>query len=170
MQNRQNIVVIQYIGNDLPDYIPEYIGNLLVDNGLALGENITITYLDQEDIKNALVKGACNIAGGANKSISIAVESHEDALQNALRYIGGRFEASLTNNKGNASVFAVKLASEYNSSKHAMLKDENAVALVNAVDIIATTHELIIPTNISRRYHITKQVAEVIKFVYNAFN
>ena len=170
MLNEKNALVILWTGNKMPEELVATIGNTLIVNGITIPEHLTVVYKDAEGVAKALVREANGIS---TLHIDIADNHTTEAVRQAVVYIGKRFEASLTNTKGNLTEFALKLnnavqIAHSNIGFNPISDNEQDRALIKAVEVISTV-DAVIPATLARKYHITKQVCDVIKMVYNQF-
>lgn len=168
MLNNKHAIVILYSGSEMPDYIGQKIGELLITSGLTIPENVTIVYKDQESVSKALIRDAINTV----PSIKFETKNSDDlaeAIKSAIIYIGERFKGTLANANGNMVLFVLELTSALMEER-----DNNSFNFLNltgdqlrkAVEIIST-NEYIIPTTLARKYHFTKSVVDAIKSVYS---
>lgn len=163
MSGKKNAVIILYTGDDLPDYVVEQIAKILLSSGITVPELLTVIHKDQEAISEALLRDAT--------AIPLVQEATKDDLAEAIKaaivYIGKRFEASLTNTKGNMVPFAMELSTalEEDSVNSAFNVLNPKTELRKAVELLSET-EYVIPAHLARKYHFTENVVNTIKFVY----
>lgn len=171
MSGNKNALVLLWTGNEMPEDMVMLIKDILIKNGITIPEYLVAVYKDAEGIANSLVKEADGIS---TFRIDIADNQVAEALKQAIIFIGTRFEASLINAKGNnLAQFTLELHTAVQSAHNNIGFNpyggsEQERALVKAVKLISTT-SAVIPSSLARKYHITKQVCDVIKLVHNQF-
>ena len=164
MKVNNHALILLWRGKNLPDYLLEKIGEVLTVNGVTVPELLKATYMDQEGIAQALVRDSGKII--------FDVDSVEDetltAINNAIVYIGERYKSLLSHKQYLG--FAVTLSGDVNkaninTSFNVENINENDKALLNAVEILATSN--LNNTEITKKYNISKQVLNIITQVYN---
>jgi hypothetical protein len=171
MLGNKNALVILWTGNDIPDHLIGKIGDVLVSNNVTIPEMLKIVYKDQEGLSQCLIREA---NGVSTIKFDITDDKVAEAIRQAIIYIGKRFEASLTNAKaGNLVPFALELQSALskarsNASFNILCVDADDKALINAVELIATTSAEV-PASFAKKWHFSKSVVDVIKQIHNQF-
>jgi hypothetical protein len=158
-----NAVIIIWKGKAIPDHLVENIGNAMISSGICIPEMLTIKVKDEESISQALLKSSME-----NIQVEEKPQVDEEALKNAIIYIGEKFKHLLGKDLG---MFAIELQNEVQMHKRTISfvgvgsNDE----LLTAVEIIATTNALI-SNNFLRKYHFTQTVFDIIKKIYHINN
>ena len=170
MQNSKNALVILWTGNPISEYLVQKIVEPFIVNNVTTPELLTFVYKDQDGLANCLVKEANGIS---TIKFDIVDDKLSEALEKSIIYIGKRFEASLINAKGNLVFFAIDLQSALtkartNASFNSIGISDDDKALINAVELLATT-KAIIPASLAKKYHMNKSVFDVIKQIHNQF-
>jgi len=172
MLGNKNALVLLWTGNDLPDYLVTKIAEILTANRITVPELLKVVYKDQEGLAQCLVREA---NGVSTVKFDVTDDSLAKAIEQAVTYIGKRFEASLTNAKGNLVQFAIELQSALSQARSNigfnslnMLSETDDKALIKAVELLSTVPATI-PAPLAKKYHITKSVCDVIKQIYNQF-
>lgn len=158
-----NALIILWNGNKIPDYLVEKIGEILITNGICIPEMLTIKYKDEDAISNAILKDVTS-------DVNAFTDDVEEALKNAIIYIGKRFEASLTNTNGNLTKFALELSVAVGIARQRISFNgiNTGDEILNAVEIISTTRA-IIPKSLAKKYHFNQDVVDVITNVYKNY-
>lgn len=160
-------LVIMWNGDDLPDYISQKIGEMLIVNNISKAENVTVVYKDANGIASSLLRDLTNLRQDND------ADATAEAIRNAAIYIGKRFEASLTstNSIGNLTTFAIELSNAVTLARRSLSFTSvgSSDELLSAIEILSTK-EGTIPSAIARKYHITQNVINVIKKVYNSYS
>lgn len=164
MKVNNHALILLWRGKDLPKHLIEKIGEVLTINGVTVPELLKATYMDQEGIAEALVRDSGKIIF----DISDAEDNISNASNNAIIYIGKRYKELLSNKQYLA--FALTLSGDVNkanidASFNVENISENDKALLNAVEILATTN--LGNTEIAKKYNVSKQVLNIITQVYN---
>lgn len=145
-------IVILYTGNEITPEgatnIAEYIATLL-----GLGIMPKLHTLDSEDMAKSIVLN--NIETVAKP----AVKNQYTAEENAIIYIGTRFKEALMSR--NIIAFTSELSAEATIAKISGVND----ALTNAIRIITNGRDSSVNANLAKKYHMTKQVFDVIRRV-----
>lgn len=162
MLNEKNAVIILWTGNKMPDTIAERIATLLCESGVTIPEWLKVVYMDEAAVSKAMLR---NTAGKETFVVEVP-NNEEEAIKKSVEYIGTRFASELKD----PVKFAVKLYSELSRAKSSIkfepeCETVNEKALVNAVGILATASRPIPPT-LTRKYHITTSVIDIIRHVY----
>lgn len=159
---KNNALILLWKGEAIPDYLVEKIAEILISNGVSIPEMLKIKYKDEDGIANALLNAV-------HTEVTVTPEEPTEAVKNAIIYIGKRFEYSLTGTNGNLGLFALELSNAYTAERKFISLIGTGRELVNAVKILATTN-ITIPKTFANKHHITNNVIEVIKKVYNSQN
>ena len=166
---KNNALVLLWKGNAIPDYLIKEIAEILASKKVCMPELLTIVSKDDDAIASALIKDIC--AKGEETTISST--STQDAINNAVIYIGERFKNSLSGTNGpigNVAIFAIELSNAVATSRRNIsfvgvgTNDE----LLTAIEILSTVNGKI-PSNLAKKYHFTQNVVEVIKKIYNSY-
>lgn len=172
MLGKKNALVIFWTGNDMPDYLVGKIAETLTTNGVTVPELLKVVYKDQEGLTKCLIHEANSVS---TIKFDITDDSLAKALEQAIIYIGKRFEVSLANAKGNLVPFAIELQSALSKARSNigfnilnMSEDTDDRALIKAVELISTT-SAVVPASLAKKYHMTKNVFDVIKQIHNQF-
>lgn len=155
-----NAIVVLWSGNNLPDYLSQKIGELLINNGICEPENITIIYKDSDGVAKSLIHDTmCNeIVQNVSKNPEL------EAITHSVVYIGKRFEPLIDTN-GSLLQFAITLASEAKMAKKNAYRTADENALLSAIEIIVNNYALI-PKSLAKEYRFTTRVVNVIREVY----
>ena len=171
MPINNHALIILWSGKDIPDFLVAEIAEILSKNRIAVPELMHIIYKDQAGIADSIIRD-CN---GESLSVNIKseLEEEQEAIKNAIVYIGERFATDLANKNGGLLTFAVHLTEQVskarvNTSMNTLVVDENDKALLNAVEIIATKRNDI-PMNAARLKNISPKAINVISQVYYQF-
>lgn len=172
MLGNKNALVILWTGNDMPDYLVEKIAETMTTSGITVPELMKIIYKDQEGLAQCLVREA---NGVSTVKFDVADNDLAKAIEQAVIYIGKRFEVSLASAKGNLIPFAIELQSALSKARSNvgfnflnMVADTDDKALIKAVELLSTI-PAVIPASLAKKYHITKSVCDVIKQIHNQF-
>lgn len=172
MLGNKNALVILWTGNDMPDYLVEKIAETMTTSGITVPELMKIIYKDQEGLAQCLVREA---NGVSTVKFDVADNDLAKAIEQAVIYIGKRFEVSLASAKGNLIPFAIELQSALSKARSNigfnilnMSSDTDDKALIKAVELLSTI-PAVIPASLAKKYHITKGVCDVIKQIHNQF-
>lgn len=172
MLGNKNAVVILWTGNDLPDMLVKQIADILISNGITVPELLKIVYKDQEGLAQCLIKES---NGVSTVKFDVTDDETAKAVEQAVIYIGKRFEVSLMNTKGNLVQFAIELQSALSKARNSIgfnslnvLSNMEDNALIKAVELLSTV-PAVIPVPLAKKYHITKPVCDIIKQIYNQF-
>ena len=164
--SNKNAIVIIWEGKEIPDQLTTEICHMFFDNKITYPEMLTCRVYDAKGISDTIIR---DITVTEEKT-TFSDESDEEAVKNAIVFIGERFEASLADTK-NSWVFAFELKNAVCNARRSigfniMSAEHNAnKALLNAVEVIATK-DVKISTNFAKKYHITQVVVDIIKNVY----
>lgn len=167
---KNNALILLWKGEDLSDYLVQKVAEFLVLNGICTPEMLTIKYKDEDGVANALLRDVSQATVVSTvKTDDIEVEQ---AVKNAVVYIGERFKDSLIHTYDNVGIanFTIELYDAVTTAKRNIsfvgvgTKDE----LLTAVEILSTANATI-PSPLAKKYHFTKDVIKVIKKVYNSY-
>lgn len=170
MLSNKNALVVMWTGNEVSDDLIKKIAEYLVDSGVTIPELLKIIYKDQDGIAQCMVREA---NGVQTIRFDVTTDELAEALKQAIIFIGKRFEASLTNARGNLVPFALELQQALSKARSAVgfnflgVSNEDK-ALIKAVELIATTNA-VIPKPLAQKYHITKQVCDIVRQIHNQF-
>lgn len=160
-----NALVLQWKGELLPDYLTQKIAELLVINRICIPEMLTIKYIDEEGIAKILIRDTA-------KSTVVVKNTNDDeeAIRNAVIYIGERFRDALTsaNKHGSALTFTIELLDAAIVAKRSIsftgVGSDNE--LLTAIKILSETTG-VIPSALVKKYHFSQKIVDVIKEVYH---
>lgn len=160
-----NALVLQWKGEILSDYLIQKIAELLTVNRVTIPEMLTIKYVDEESIAKILIRDA------AQSTVVVKNTSDdEEAIKNAVIYIGERFKESLSsaNKHGDALMFAIELLDAAIVAKRSIsftgVRSDNE--LLAAIKILSKTTG-VIPSALAKKYHFSQKIVDVIKEVHN---
>lgn len=160
-----NALVLQWKGELLPDYLTQKIAELLIINRICIPEMLTIKYIDEEGIAKILIRDT------AQSTVVVKNTSDdEEAIKNAVIYIGERFKDTLisANKHGDVLLFAIELLDAAIVAKRGIsftgVGSNNE--LLTAIKILSETTG-VIPTALAKKYHFSQKIVDVIKEVYN---
>lgn len=155
-------IVIIWNGNEPTSDVISAIGQVLVDRNVCIPECMQLTYKDCAGIEDSLLKDVINVQHTELQD--------EEAIKNAVIYIGERFKDSLSSTNGELFIFAAELINGYRNEKRQMsfIGVGSRSELCTAVEIIATTKG-IIPPHLAKKYHFTNKVIEIIKSAYKTY-
>ena len=155
-RDTQAIIVI-YNGKMIDTDAQKALASLLVDFFGAKASEITMVLKDSKGIAETLLR---------DQQHEVKVEdqtqlSEKEALEQAIIYIGEKFETDLSSKNNDAfGAFAFSLAQELTEGR-----DEN---VRTAVEIIATTQEKV-SKQLCVKYKINSKVLNLIKICYNRY-
>lgn len=152
-----NALVIVWNGDTLSDYMTERIGQFLLANGICKPENLTIKFLDEGAIANALLRDSTKIVfDTTGHGVSAETVNVKEALESAIIYISEKFARELNHETGGIVQFTLSLSS-------AIVAGD--LRLRNAVEIISTTTQPI-PRSLAKRYNFPQYAVGAIKQIY----
>ena len=158
-----NAIIILWQGRDVSKYIIERIQTFLVSNGICEPQDMTVVLKDENSIANALLRDTVNKHCNVESNIVRFVKEPEStAIEHAVVYIGGRFEASLSNTIG----FTVDITQQVLEAKSRSFKTAEDNSLLAAIEIIAK-NETSIPTALLRKGHLNQSLVKIITDIYN---
>lgn len=159
---KNNALILLWKGNAIPDYLVQKIAEVLTTNSICIPEMLTVCYKDENAISNALL----NTSNPTIDFCKTEIETDE-AVMNAVIYIGKRFEASLPRNNGSLTQFAIELAEAVAKAKQRISFNgtDSSDEILTAVEIIATKNA-VIPAFLAKKYKFTTHVVDVIKKIY----
>lgn len=170
MLNKKNALVLLWTGNPIDVNTINSLKDVLVKDGVTIPELLTIVSKDDEGIAESMIRD------NGEYALKIKINNDkntEDAVNNAVVYIGERFKDSLAVAKKNIGQFTLELCSALQKEKYPWIIEgfipsptEHAKALLNAVEIIATK-KASIPLSLAKKYNITQKVIDVIIQIYN---
>lgn len=164
-----NALIILWHGRELSDNDVHLVADILCRKGcIQSSDDITIVKKDENAIAKSLLATAAVetsfVADGLKTSV------HEE-VENAIIYIGERFDASLkgTNTVTGLVTFAMNLTAAVTAARNNIEETTHDSALLNAVSIIKKNCTSInYNSTLAKSHHFTKKVIEVICNVYNA--
>lgn len=163
---KNNALILLWKGEDLSDYLVQKVAEFLVLNGICTPEMLTIKYKDEDGVANALLRDVSQATVVSTvKTDDVEVEQ---AVKNAVIYIGERFKDSLR--RVEILNFTIELYNAVTTARRNIsfvgvgTKDE----LLTAVEILSTANATI-PSSLAKKYHFTQDVIKVIKKVYNSY-
>ena len=158
-----NAIIILWQGRDVSEYIIERIQTFLVSNGICEPQDMTVVLKDENSIANAILRDTvnkhCNVESNI---IRFAKEPESATIEHAVVYIGGRFEASLSNTIG----FTVDITQQVLEAKSRSIKTTEDDRLLAAIEIIAK-NKASISNTLARKYHFNTSVVKIITDIYN---
>lgn len=166
MLNKKHALVFMWTGNEISEDSIVAMSNYFVQKGYTSEELLSVHYKDDIEIASSIITSAKQVCAGAAQTTA------EEAIHNAVIYIGERFEGSLADTKtlGSLVNFALALQPEASKAyaKDERLRNHDETCLVNAIEILSTATGTI-PTTLAKKYHITRGVISIIKQIYNQF-
>lgn len=153
-----NALVLLWRGKKLPDYLVQKIAEILFIDGICIPEMLTVKYMDEKSIAQCLVKETSTAFVDLKE---MPEEPKNEAVKNAIIYIGDKFENSLQSH--DLRSFSIEITTEYLFSGDFGVIDEN---LKTAVEILATTKPLAIPRSFAKKYGFDRNVLLIIKKLY----
>lgn len=161
-------LVIIWEGREMPTPMITEIANVLVSNGVATPELLTMKQLDSDELAKAIINHSI-----VKKAVVDNDIPEKDHVKEAVMFIGKRFESTLANANGNYVPFALSLSNALREAKNTLSFNSlspnhaNERAIVNAVEIIATKKDTI-STTLARKYHFNQKVVDVIAQIYKS--
>lgn len=150
-------IIITYNGEMIDPSAQKALASLLIDHFGARASEITMVLKDSKGIAETLLRDSQHQI----KIVDQPQLSAEEALEQAIIYIGEKFEIDLSNKDDDAfGAFAFSLAQELTEGR-----DEN---VRTAVEIIATTQGKI-SKRLCVKYKINSKVLNLIKVCYNRY-
>lgn len=150
------IILISYDGMQLSDKDVAVLANRLtdiLDRHAVSGSVIDINTLTKEELIDRLLLGMTSV-----KEMKIPTE--EEAIENAVVYIGEKFKQFLTGPNTSYVGFVVALT-------EALHKDDD---LLKKSAYILSTHSGKVKSTTARKYGFTKSIFEAIAQVYSCLN
>lgn len=160
-----NAIVLQWKGEPLSDYLIQKIAELLIVNRVCIPEMLTAKYVDEEGIAKILIRDT------AQSTVVVKnTNDDEEAIRNAVIYIGERFKNTLTsaNKHGDALMFTIELLDAAIVAKRSIsftgVGSDNE--LLTAIKVLSETTG-VIPPALVKKYHFSQKIVDVIKEVYH---
>lgn len=163
MSNNYHALVLVWMGNNLPDYVVEQLVSVLSKNNVTIPELTVAKYFDNQSIAKTLIANTQLVATVDDTVLEAPAVDQEEAVKNAIIYIGKRFENAL---KTSYIQFTIELIDAVEKEKNTVSFNLlNKSELLTAIELLATT-QWKVPRTFTKRYHFTENVVDVIREVY----
>lgn len=166
-----NALIILWQGKELSDDDVHLVAEVLCRKGCIQSSNdITIVKKDENAIAKSLLATTVAETSFVVDDSKRFVNVHEE-VENAIIYIGERFDASLkgTNTVTGLVTFTMNLTAAVTAARNNIDETTHDSALLNAISIIKKNcNSINYNSTLAKSHHFTKKVVEVICNVYNA--